>query len=158
MSFLSSKKISERVQSIVWQFSNFFYERAPNFSADPAQHRSDYHRGSAGHCVSSWRSFEATCPSRDVRPGRHPLQAGASLSRYSFQRIFQCFSNYVDAQNTSGTPYLPSIWILLSPTIPGGTEARRKSENGGFVRRLIAHTSKLLEEKEGSLCVKILQV
>ena len=29
------------------------YERAPNFSADPAQHRSDYHRGSAGHCVSS---------------------------------------------------------------------------------------------------------
>ena len=43
---------------------------------------------------------------------------------------------------------------LLFPT---GTEARRKSENGGFVRRLISHTSKLLEEKEGSLCVKILQ-
>ena len=40
---------------------------------------------------------------------------------------------------------------------PVGTEARRKCENGGFIRRLIAHTSKLLEEKEDSLCVKILQ-
>lgn len=38
-----------------------------------------------------------------------------------------------------------------------GTEARRKSENGGFIRRLIKHTEKLLEEKEEKLCVKVLR-
>ena len=40
---------------------------------------------------------------------------------------------------------------------PKGTEARRKCENGGFIGRLINHTSTLLGEKEDSLCVKILQ-
>ena len=40
---------------------------------------------------------------------------------------------------------------------PNGTDARRKCDNGGFVKRLITHTSKLLEEKEDSLCEKILQ-
>ena len=40
---------------------------------------------------------------------------------------------------------------------PKGTEARRKCENGGFIGRLINHTSNLLGEKEDGLCVKILQ-
>ena len=40
---------------------------------------------------------------------------------------------------------------------PKGTEARRKCENGGFIRRLITHTSNLLGEKEDGLCAKILQ-
>ena len=40
---------------------------------------------------------------------------------------------------------------------PKGTEARRKCENGGFVGRLINHTSNLVGEKEVDLCVKILQ-
>jgi inositol 1,4,5-triphosphate receptor type 1 len=40
---------------------------------------------------------------------------------------------------------------------PKGTEARRKCENGGFIGRLINHTSTLLGEKEDGLCVKILQ-
>ena len=40
---------------------------------------------------------------------------------------------------------------------PKGTEARRKCENGGFIRRLITHTSNLLGEKEDGLCVKILE-
>ena len=49
--------------------------------------------------------------------------------------------------------------ILYRPELlfPVGTEARRKCENGGFIKRLINHTSKLLEEKQDSLCVKILQ-
>jgi inositol 1,4,5-triphosphate receptor type 1 len=49
--------------------------------------------------------------------------------------------------------------ILYRPELlfPAGTEARRKCENGGFIKRLITHTSKLLEEKQDFLCVKILQ-
>ena len=40
---------------------------------------------------------------------------------------------------------------------PSGTEARRKCENGGFIGRLINHTSNLLGEKEDGLCVRILE-
>lgn len=49
--------------------------------------------------------------------------------------------------------------ILYRPALlfPQGTEARKKSENGGFIRRLIKHTEKLLEEKEEKLCVKVLR-
>ncbi|EFX62173.1 hypothetical protein DAPPUDRAFT_68170, partial [Daphnia pulex] len=37
-----------------------------------------------------------------------------------------------------------------------GTEARKKCDNGGFIRRLIKHTERLLEDKEGKLCIKVL--
>lgn len=49
--------------------------------------------------------------------------------------------------------------VLYRPELlfPAGTEPRRKCENGGFIRRLITHTSKLLEEKQDGLCIKILQ-
>lgn len=49
--------------------------------------------------------------------------------------------------------------ILYRPELlfPVGTEARRKCENGGFIKRLINHTSKLLEEKHDFLCEKILE-
>ena len=49
--------------------------------------------------------------------------------------------------------------ILYRPELlfPVGTEARRKCENGGFIKRLINHTSQLLEEKQDFLCVKILR-
>ena len=49
--------------------------------------------------------------------------------------------------------------ILYRPELlfPAGTEARRKCENGGFIRRLISHTSQLMEEKQDVLCIKILQ-
>lgn len=40
---------------------------------------------------------------------------------------------------------------------PVGTESRKICENGGFIRRLIKHTEKLLEEKEEKLCVKVLR-
>lgn len=40
---------------------------------------------------------------------------------------------------------------------PVGTESRKVCENGGFIRRLIKHTEKLLEEKEEKLCVKVLR-
>ena len=35
--------------------------------------------------------------------------------------------------------------------------SRRKCANGGFIKRLITHTSKLMEEKQDSLCIKILK-
>uniref|UniRef100_T1HK15 Inositol 1,4,5-trisphosphate receptor n=1 Tax=Rhodnius prolixus TaxID=13249 RepID=T1HK15_RHOPR len=49
--------------------------------------------------------------------------------------------------------------ILYSPELlfPIGTEARKRCESGGFIRRLIKHTEKLLEEKEEKLCVKVLR-
>ncbi|EFX61682.1 heat shock protein 90, partial [Daphnia pulex] len=37
-----------------------------------------------------------------------------------------------------------------------GTEARKKCDNGGFIRRLIKHTERLLEDKEGKFCIKVL--
>lgn len=40
---------------------------------------------------------------------------------------------------------------------PEGTESRKICENGGFIRRLIKHAEKLLEEKEEKLCVKVLR-
>lgn len=40
---------------------------------------------------------------------------------------------------------------------PVGTESRNKCESGGFIRRLIKHTEKLLEEKEEKLCVEVLR-
>ncbi|XP_069694590.1 inositol 1,4,5-trisphosphate receptor isoform X4 [Periplaneta americana] len=49
--------------------------------------------------------------------------------------------------------------ILYRPELlfPPGTEARKRCESGGFIRRLIKHTEKLLEEKEEKLCVKVLK-
>uniref|UniRef100_A0A1B6EDM6 Inositol 1,4,5-trisphosphate receptor n=1 Tax=Clastoptera arizonana TaxID=38151 RepID=A0A1B6EDM6_9HEMI len=49
--------------------------------------------------------------------------------------------------------------ILYRPELlfPLGTEARKRCESGGFIRRLIKHTEKLLEEKEEKLCVKVLR-
>lgn len=49
--------------------------------------------------------------------------------------------------------------ILYRPELlfPAGTEARKRCESGGFIRRLIKHTEKLLEEKEEKLCVKVLR-
>ncbi|KAL5274464.1 ITPR1 family protein [Megaselia abdita] len=40
---------------------------------------------------------------------------------------------------------------------PMGTESRKRCESGGFIRKLIKHTEKLLEEKEEKLCVKVLR-
>lgn len=40
---------------------------------------------------------------------------------------------------------------------PEKSESRRICENGGFIRRLIKHAEKLLEEKEEKLCVKVLR-
>ncbi|XP_065165604.1 inositol 1,4,5-trisphosphate receptor isoform X4 [Atheta coriaria] len=49
--------------------------------------------------------------------------------------------------------------VLYRPELlfPPGTESRKKCESGGFIRRLIKHTEKLLEEKEEKLCVKVLK-
>jgi inositol 1,4,5-triphosphate receptor type 1 len=49
--------------------------------------------------------------------------------------------------------------VLYRPELlfPAGPEARRKCENGGFIRRLITHTAALLEDKQDRLCVLILQ-
>ncbi|CAG9759584.1 unnamed protein product [Ceutorhynchus assimilis] len=49
--------------------------------------------------------------------------------------------------------------VLYRPELlfPEGTEYRKRCESGGFIRRLIKHTEKLLEEKEEKLCVKVLR-
>nr|XP_031843313.1 inositol 1,4,5-trisphosphate receptor isoform X7 [Nomia melanderi] len=49
--------------------------------------------------------------------------------------------------------------ILYRPELlfPVATDARKRCENGGFIRRLIKHTEKLLEETEEKLCVKVLR-
>ncbi|XP_057662060.1 inositol 1,4,5-trisphosphate receptor isoform X4 [Diorhabda carinulata] len=49
--------------------------------------------------------------------------------------------------------------VLYRPELlfPPGTEPRKKCESGGFIRRLIKHTEKLMEEKEEKLCVKVLR-
>lgn len=49
--------------------------------------------------------------------------------------------------------------ILYRPELlfPAASDARKRCENGGFIKRLIKHTEKLLEEKEEKLCVKVLK-
>ena len=37
-----------------------------------------------------------------------------------------------------------------------GTDARKKCDNGGLIRRLIKHTERLLEDKEEKLCIQVL--
>jgi hypothetical protein len=48
--------------------------------------------------------------------------------------------------------------VLCRPEFlfPAGTEARRKCDGGGFIRRLIKHTERLLEDKEEKLCIQVL--
>ena len=47
--------------------------------------------------------------------------------------------------------------VLYRPELlfPAGPDARRKCENGGFIRRLITHTAALLEDKQDRLCVQV---
>lgn len=40
---------------------------------------------------------------------------------------------------------------------PVGSESRKRCEAGGFIRRLIKHAERLLEEKEEKLCVEVLR-
>lgn len=40
---------------------------------------------------------------------------------------------------------------------PIGSESRKRCESGGFIRRLIKHAERLLEEKEEKLCVEVLR-
>lgn len=40
---------------------------------------------------------------------------------------------------------------------PLGSESRKRCESGGFIRRLIKHAERLLEEKEEKLCVEVLR-
>lgn len=49
--------------------------------------------------------------------------------------------------------------VLYKPELlfPVNTEARISCENGGFISRLIKHCTKLLEEKEERLCMRVLQ-
>ena len=49
--------------------------------------------------------------------------------------------------------------VLYRPELlfPTGPDARRKCEQGGFIRRLITHTTALLEDRQDKLCVLILQ-
>ncbi|KAG5862348.1 hypothetical protein JTB14_024863 [Gonioctena quinquepunctata] len=49
--------------------------------------------------------------------------------------------------------------VLYRPELlfPAESEPRKKCESGGFIRRLIKHTEKLLEEKEEKLCVEVLR-
>lgn len=49
--------------------------------------------------------------------------------------------------------------ILYRPEnlFPANTEARTRCANGGFISKLITHTSRLLAEEEDKLCVKVLE-
>jgi inositol 1,4,5-triphosphate receptor type 1 len=40
---------------------------------------------------------------------------------------------------------------------PLGSESRKRCESGGFIRRLIKHAERLLEDKEEKLCVEVLR-
>lgn len=55
---------------------------------------------------------------------------------------------------------LTSIPVFLYRSellFPVGSESRKRCESGGFIRRLIKHAERLLEEKEERLCVEVLR-
>ena len=54
--------------------------------------------------------------------------------------------------------YSVIVDVLYRPEhlFPSGTESRKKCDSGGFIRRLIKHTERLLEDKEEKLCIQVL--
>ncbi len=62
------------------------------------------------------------------------------------------FHPVVQAESSLIVDVLYRLEYLFLP----GTEARKKCDNGGFIRRLIKHIERLLEDKEKKVCIQVL--
>ncbi|EDW76206.1 uncharacterized protein Dwil_GK15332 [Drosophila willistoni] len=94
---------------------------------------------------------------------KYETQQSASLMRWD-RSIIEGLQDIVSLLEDQLKPVVEAELSLLVDILyrsellfPAGTEARKRCESGGFIRKLIKHTEKLLEEKEERMCVKVLR-
>nr|BAA14399.1 inositol 1,4,5-trisphosphate receptor [Drosophila melanogaster] len=94
---------------------------------------------------------------------KYEAQQAASLMRWD-RSIIEGLQDIVSLLEDQLKPVVEAELSLLVDILyrsellfPAGTEARKRCESGGFIRKLIKHTEKLLEEKEERMCVKVLR-
>ncbi len=99
-------------------------------------------------------------PSSDFRYGSKTFWTNSGSGFLTNQLRIRNPSRYnINLLNLAQAEVSVLVDVLYRPELlfPAGPEARRKCENGGFIRRLITHTAALLEDKQDRLCVLILQ-
>ncbi|XP_062121522.1 inositol 1,4,5-trisphosphate receptor isoform X2 [Drosophila sulfurigaster albostrigata] len=94
---------------------------------------------------------------------KYETQQSANLMRWD-RSIIEGLQDIVSLLEDQLKPVVEAELSLLVDILyrsellfPAGTEARKRCESGGFIRKLIKHTEKLLEEKEERMCVKVLR-
>ncbi|KAH8407261.1 hypothetical protein KR222_011790 [Zaprionus bogoriensis] len=94
---------------------------------------------------------------------KYESQQSANLMRWD-RSIIEGLQDIVSLLEDQLKPVVEAELSLLVDILyrsellfPAGTEARKRCESGGFIRKLIKHTEKLLEEKEERMCVKVLR-
>ncbi|KRF83699.1 uncharacterized protein Dvir_GJ22702, isoform E [Drosophila virilis] len=94
---------------------------------------------------------------------KYETQQSAQLMRWD-RSIIEGLQDIVSLLEDQLKPVVEAELSLLVDILyrsellfPAGTEARKRCESGGFIRKLIKHTEKLLEEKEERMCVKVLR-
>ncbi|CAK9290328.1 unnamed protein product [Gordionus sp. m RMFG-2023] len=95
--------------------------------------------------------------------GKAKLESSNNTDK-EYKVIVQCFQEMITYQEQFFKPLMHAelsilVDILHRPEYlyPPYSEIRIVFESGGLILRLIKHTSKLYEEKEETLCIKILQ-
>ncbi|XP_032593574.1 inositol 1,4,5-trisphosphate receptor isoform X2 [Drosophila grimshawi] len=94
---------------------------------------------------------------------KYESQQSANLMRWD-RSIIEGLQDIVSLLEDQLKPVVEAELSLLVDILyrsellfPAGTDARKRCESGGFIRKLIKHTEKLLEEKEERMCVKVLR-
>ncbi|XP_001359354.3 inositol 1,4,5-trisphosphate receptor isoform X2 [Drosophila pseudoobscura] len=94
---------------------------------------------------------------------KYETQQSATLMRWD-RSIIEGLQDIVSLLEDQLKPVVEAELSLLVDILyrsellfPAGTESRKRCESGGFIRKLIKHTEKLLEEKEERMCVKVLR-
>ncbi|XP_017847479.1 inositol 1,4,5-trisphosphate receptor isoform X2 [Drosophila busckii] len=94
---------------------------------------------------------------------KYETQQSASLMRWD-RSIIEGLQDIVSLLEDQLKPVVEAELSLLVDILyrsellfPAGTDSRKRCESGGFIRKLIKHTEKLLEEKEERMCVKVLR-
>ncbi|XP_023177114.1 inositol 1,4,5-trisphosphate receptor isoform X2 [Drosophila hydei] len=95
-------------------------------------------------------------PKYDTQQSNHLMRWDRSIIE-GLQDIVSLLEDQLKPVVEAELSLLVDILYRSELLFPAGTEARKRCESGGFIRKLIKHTEKLLEEKEERMCVKVLR-
>ncbi|TDG47572.1 hypothetical protein AWZ03_006011 [Drosophila navojoa] len=95
-------------------------------------------------------------PKYDTQQSAHLMRWDRSIIE-GLQDIVSLLEDQLKPVVEAELSLLVDILYRSELLFPAGTEARKRCESGGFIRKLIKHTEKLLEEKEERMCVKVLR-